>query len=664
MAGQDSSSLIISPLKNTDKPPEVLMGQGKLTGQFTTNFAGPISPLITILEAYRIEAWQARISGRNPRDFKWRENLDLYWNRFDFSKKARWQSTAILPEVPQFVDRFAAAMTEALTAAQNGNGEFYTIEDPADAEKDIAKALKAMMQVWLSETGQTPTGHPLPFIATFPDFMKLGAFMNAAAIVIWKERPDGTGFVSVEPLDPRALWVDHTGRGLYRIRRIEIDKSEMIRLARATNKKGKRIYNLQQIENLASYLRVEMQEEQRRLAGTGVEQTSWRKPITLDEYLCTIVDTDGQVLATNALVVVANERFIIRGPEPNPFWHKKDWIVTTPFVTVPLAPYGKSFMENMGSMARLFNDLTNLIMDAVYTSALKAFAINPSLLEDPTQADEGLFPNVTYRLQDGADPKAFMNEIELGTVPPDVFQVWQALKQELQTSASFNDITAGNMAPKGRTSASEIVTADTNSTALSRDIARTIEQRFLEPILDLVWKCGLQHMKKGDQKLRLAVGNDALYEAIWARRKELAGRPNMFRVRGISEMIMKQQKLKAMLQMLSVFAQNQQTAQAFWQKVDPGKFLDYCFALNEIDLDKLGLTPREQMMQQITQQGNAIAGPPGQPSPQLPGQRPTPQAGGPQTGGPSGRAPENNPASGQAPPQMMQSLNAELQGGQ
>lgn len=647
MAGQETSSLIIAPLRNTDKRPSVL-GAGQ----------PPVSPLITILEAYRIEAWAARISGRNPRDTKWRENLDLYWNRFDFSKKARWQSTAVLPEVPQFVDRFAAAMTEALSGA-SGAGDFYTVVDPGDGEGDIRKAIKAMLDVWLSEVGQTPSGHPLSFFGIFPELIKLGALMNMAAIVLWKERTDGSGYVSVEALDPRSLWVDHTGRGLYRIRRIEIDKSEMLRLARLTNKRGGKIYNLEQIENLASYLRVEMQEEQRRLTGSGVEQTSWRKPLTLDEYLCTIVDTDGQTVAENALVVVANERFIIRGPEKNPFWHTKDWIVTTPLVQVPLSVYGKTYMENMGSLARLFNDLTNLIMDAIYTSALKAFAINPSLLEDPTQADEGLFPNVTFRLQDGADPKMFWGELQLGTIPTDVFQVWTSLKQELQASGNYNDISAGNMAPKGRTSASEIVTSDQNSTALLRDIARTVESRFLEPVLDLVWKTGLQHMKRNDDKLRQAVGNDQLFEALYARRKELVKRPITFQCRGISTMISKQAKLKSLLQLLGVVQQNQQLMQTFLQKVDAGKLLDVMFSLQEIDLEKLGLTPREKMMQQITQQGEAVAGPPGQPMPTL-GTAGGQGAG--ETGAPTpGNAPQSQPGpAGGTPPQSSQDMLAKL----
>lgn len=651
MARDDTSTLMVSTLRTTDLTPSIIGGDrgpdGKLRG-------GPVSPLITILEAYRIEAWAARVSGRNPRDFKWRENLDLYWNRFDFSKKARWQSTAILPEVPQFVDRFAAAMTDALSGSDNG--EFFTMEDPADAEEDITNACKKLLKVWLSEVGQTPNGHPISFLGMFPEFMKLGALMNIASICIWKQKPDGTGYVSLEPLDPRALWLDHTNRGMYRIRRIEIDKHEMLRLARETNKSGKKIYNLEQIASLASYLRVEMQEEQRRLTGTGTEQTSWRKPLTLDEYLCTIVDTDGQVLATNALVVVANERFIIRGPEKNPFWHTHDWIVTTPLITVPLSPYGRSYMENMGSLARLFNDLTNLMMDAVYTSAMKAFAINPYMLEDPTQADEGLFPNVTYRMQDGSDPDMFMKEINLGQIPPDVFQIWTQLKAELRESANFNELSTGQFAPKGRTSAAETMTVQQNSDVVLRDIARNVETRWIEPNLDLIWKTGLQHMKRNDPRLIQAVGPE-MYAALYARRKELVKRPYTFKARGISTMLAKQAKFRNFMQMLAVLQQNQQLMQAFFAKYQPDRVLSWLLYLQEIDPTKFEPTQRELQMQALVQQSQALAGPMGQPSPQLggPGQS---QTAGPQTGA-AGSAPQSAPGGGGGtPPQTAQDTAA------
>ena len=65
---------------------------------------------------YKREAVTNRSTGMNPRDDKWRDNMDLYWNRVDFSTKAEWQSKNVMPEVPSYVDRFAAALKEAMNA--------------------------------------------------------------------------------------------------------------------------------------------------------------------------------------------------------------------------------------------------------------------------------------------------------------------------------------------------------------------------------------------------------------------------------------------------------------------------------------------------------------------------------------------------------------------
>src|SRR5882757_6235363 len=60
-----------------------------------TNFSGQpnVAPqvdnreIIAALRSYMTEAQDARRNGMNPRDAKWKQNLDLYWNRVDFSRK-------------------------------------------------------------------------------------------------------------------------------------------------------------------------------------------------------------------------------------------------------------------------------------------------------------------------------------------------------------------------------------------------------------------------------------------------------------------------------------------------------------------------------------------------------------------------------------------------
>lgn len=590
--------MTVSPSPTTlqvPEPPKTLGGASEADYKART--------LVT-LRSYHSDGVLGRQTGDNPRETVWRQNVDLYWNRFDFSKKADWQSKEVIPEVPQFVDRFAAAMSEALQAAEG----FYTLEVPGDAEQDLGRALKRLNDHWLSSCGRTEQGHPLPFTAVFKDLMKLGALMSVDAMVTPKKDQFGNTYVAVEAIDPRFVWLDPSRRGMFRIRRVEIDKNDLISMAKQERAKGQPLYDLDAIEACTAEILTEEQKEAEKLAGHAMPAGLPRKPIILDEYLCTVLDEEGKSLSTNTLLVVLNERHIVRGPEANPFWHKMDWIVSAPLISVPLSVYGKSYVENFAGLAMAYNDLTNLLLDAAQTSSIKAFAMVEDMLKDPTQANEGVYPNVTFKLEDGADANKFLQAVELGKVSPDAVAIWQQLKSELREAASFNEISLGGFAPKGRTSASEIVASQQNSSELIRDITRNIEQRVLEPLLNLVWMTGLQFMPASDPALEQIVGGKEMYEAIYTRRKEFITSPATFKARGLSAMVAKQQQLRNLVQILSVIAQNETLAQVFLQETDPKKLINVLFTLSDIDIDKLRMSLRDKSIAALEAQSAQMAG--------------------------------------------------------
>jgi hypothetical protein len=297
-----------------------------------------------------------------------------------------------MPEVSSHVDRFAAAMKDALVANPSG---FYTVVDPTDKENDISNAIKRATDAWLSVCGTNMLGTPIGFPAVFEEQIKLGSLMTCSSVVNWKDDVK-FGRVAVETVDPRLVWLDATGRNLYRVRRTLVDKHTLIKDAKMRDAKGRAIYNEEAIELLGSSIEWEDLNRREQLTGDSQHASSTREPITLDEYMATVVTSDGRVLADNQLMVVANNQFLIRGPEKNPFWHGRDWLSYTPLVTAPLSVYGRSYMEDFGSIADTFNQLTNLILDAVHTSTLRAFVMVPAMLQDPAQAAEAVTPNKTY----------------------------------------------------------------------------------------------------------------------------------------------------------------------------------------------------------------------------------------------------------------------------
>lgn len=577
--------------------------------------------IIATLQDYFREADENRKSGLNPRDEKWRQNLDLYWNRYDFSNKLAWQAKETMPEVPGFVDRFAAALKEALIQSPEG---FYTVSDPSDADNDLAGAIKRVLDVWLSTTGRNQTGQLLPYSAAFEEQMKLGALMMSASVTTWKNDING-GRVAVESVDPRMIWLDHTNRNLYRIRRIELDRHELSGMKVMRDGKGEYIFDDTELTKLESSLYEKQQADMER-TGNAQIVVSGRRPIQLDEYIATVVGNDGRVIADRSLMVLANNSYLIRGPEKNPFWHGKDWLTVTPLITAPLSVYGRSYMEDFGSVAKTFNDLTNMIIDAVHTSSLNMFAMVPDMLLNPNQIVEGAAPNKLWMIQEGYKAQDFAADLALGKLTPEAVKVWQTIKSELTEAAKMNEVGLGQFAPNSRTSATEINETQQSSSALVRSVAQTVETRLLDPQLDLIWKTGMQHAKADDPMLRAAAG-DEIWNMMIANRKQFVSRPVTFQARGISSVIARAQQMKTLMGVLQVVAQNDMLMQAFMQKVDLEKLINLIFKLSGVDLTKLTLTDREKMIKSLAQpMQQAGQVPPGTPQPSPQGQQAVGQA--------------------------------------
>lgn len=569
--------------------------------------------IVNALSSFWHEADNARKSGLNPRDEKWRENLDLYWNRYDFSKKASWQSQMVMPEVPNFVDRFASALKEAMVTLPEG---FYTVVDPTDTEGDLTHKIKSMLDVWLSTSGTDASGRPLAFPAVFEEQMKLGALIACCGVVQWrKDVPMGR--VTLDAVDPRFIWLDHTGRALYRIRRIEKDRVDLKEMIQMRDKEGKGIFDIEEMGALVGHLEQGDQSFKEQISGHGQWSTSQRSPITFDEYYAHVLGPDGKPMHSGkSLCTVAQGRFLVRGPEVNPYWHGQDWLLYSPLVPTPLSVYGRSYMEDFGAIARAYTELTNLLLDAVYTTSIKAFVMVPGLLLNPTQAAEGIHPNKQFYLDEGVKPEDFAAALDLGNLPAEAMTMWEGLKNELREASNMNEIGLGQFAPKGRTSATEINETKQSSSQVIRSIAMTAETRFLDPALDLMWKTGLQFMDRNNDALIRAAGPE-LFMALWARREELITRPVTFQARGISTMLQKSQKLQAILGLLQVIASNPLLLQEFLKVADLRRLVTLLFDLSDIDLSKLQRSAREQLMAQIAQplqQAGATEG--GAPAPQ------------------------------------------------
>lgn len=551
--------------------------------------------IATILGSYKTEAKFARESGPSPRDDTWRKNWDRYWGRYDNSGKADWQSTYVMPETPQFVDRWAAAMREALMQG----GRWFSAVDETGQSNELAPHIERFMELILGRCARTLDGHTTDFASVFEDQMKLGALMACCVSVGFEETRDGPWPV-VHSVDPREYYADAQGRNLYRLRTYTVDKHRLLEMATEADDSGSPLYDTEAIIDLTASLDEDQRAERERStgSGSGQEQAAGRVPVQIDEWLCTLISPTGEVIAKNSLVVVANERHVIRGPEENPFWHARDWMVFTPMVSIPFSIYGRTYAEDWADPADAFVELTNLILDGIFTTTMKAYAAQSDMLKDPSQLDNGVYPNILFDLEEGMSARDFMREIDLGTLPSESITVWQALKQEMREGAKLSEIALGQVPPKGDITATEVNQVQQSGSAMIRSMARTIESRFLEPILTLLFQTALQHMDFTEERFARELGVETA-QMLQARKEDFRDRKIKFRVRALSSLVDRQTKLQSLLAMLQTFAQSDILMQAFLAKHDVTKLADKLMQLFGVDTLDFKLTQQELLMKQV-----------------------------------------------------------------
>lgn len=575
--------------------------------------------VVRILQGYVAESELARQTGLNPREQAWEKNWNLYWNRFDWSAKAAWQAQYPLPEAAIYVDRFAAAMQQVMIQAGDG---WFTVDDPLDDPGHVSDLVKRIMALFLGRCSRNRVGHEVGFPAVFHDLAKSGALMAMCASVTWQ---DG---LRIEPVDPREVFLDETGRGLYRRRRFEVDRHRLDEMKGLLHPDGTSVYDVEAIDRLSAWCDSQIAHDREVSSGTSQQGSSTRQPILLDEFLCTLIDNDGRVIGKNQLCVMANGIELIRGPEENPFWHKRDWIVFAPLISVPFAPYGKSYLENFAPLVEAFVELTNLIFDAAFTQSMNARVANPHLLQDPTTLDEGVHPAKTFIARDeDVDPRHVIATMDLGEIEPRVIDVWAGMKQELKEGASQSEVTLGQLPSKASTTATAVSESSQNASAVVSSIAVATEQNLIEPLLELAWMTTLQHVDpETDPSVARELGPE-MAAMLAARRAEFRDRKFRFRCRGISGTIERSRRVRQLLAALQVIGQNDVLLQAFLSRYDPNRVIEEILRGMQVDPTTIerkgpappimaspaggGMPPGARPAVSLAPDGGAHEGPPG-----------------------------------------------------
>jgi len=612
----------------------------------------------------RDESWDAK----QTRIRKNSRNMDAYLGRQDWSYKQDGQSTEFIPKTSVSVETMGNFIKRGLIKF----GAYYSVETDYELSKMVnGGQLRAILDNFLNDLWEG-NNKSTTFPMVVSDALKM-ALLNSVIILkvhggmadkrtfgfvagkgdeedTLEMQEDQTWKLRIDLVKPEDYFPDPTGAGLYEIHSVERDLHEVLEAA----EEG--IYDKEIVNQLVGTDYTRPEDEERPERDKNQDEFTFpgfRKRVVLDEFWGTLLRSDGTVAHRNCVCTIANKRYLIRKPEPNPFWHQESPFVAEAIVRIPWSVWGKALFDDAVALNLAQNELFNLILDGGMAAVWGTKQIRLEDLEDPGQVAGGLKQGMTLAVKQTLPHNAKVVEVcATGDVPTDAMQIYEALDREYNGAVYTNELKLGSL-PSKQVRATEVIESS-NSQAITLDgLTADIERKVIDKTLYLAWMNVLQNADGFSDKMLTSVTNKAVANMIMRASPEerfaLFGGRTQFRTFGLSATMAKALDFQKFMSMLQAVQLSPMLFQAFMTKFSPDRALTTIMTKLNINPDDLMMTPEEmdtaaQRMQQTVQLGQMMNGGNG------PGPSPGQGNGGASAPGATGAPPGAPPGGGSSLP--------------
>jgi hypothetical protein len=600
--------------------------------------------VIDCVDQFFTEAERAQRIRRRQSQANW----DTYMGLQDWSGKVRGQSREFIPKVPIAVDQLCFFVKKALT----GFGDWFQVSlsrnvDPATAPL-TGEQIRDLLQLYLNNIpdGENKT---TTFDVRASDALKVGLLQSLMIFKVYgsskAERRYGVEegkpyetpitqmpgttpirltvkqrdrwYLNVDLIRPEDYYPDPSGNGLYEIHKSEHDLHHVVELA----EQG--IYDMDVVDQLHNNYEREYREK-RRDSARGQERSTppgFRKKVVIKEFWGTLLNSDGRVAQRNVVCAIANDRFLIRRPEPNPFWHGESPFVACPIIRVPFSVWHKAVFDHAASLNIAINEIFNLMIDGGIASVWGTKQIRTDMLVNPEQVTDGVPQGITLDVKNELPfGQRVMENLTEGQVPQDAMAMFEAMTREFESAALTNELRMGQM-PAKRVAATEVNAMGEGQSVTLEGITGVIEQDCFDKVLRKAWLCILQDADNLlSEDVVNAIGATA---AVTLRRMSPARRfaqyatTSSIEVGGISAIIAKLQDFQKQGALMQIVMSNPLLMQAYQRKYSSEKQLEFMMKSLNINPEDVEKTPEEiaqndAEMARTQQASNIINGPGGQ----------------------------------------------------
>lgn len=592
---------------------------------------GGDTSVVSAIRQFREEAEQAR----KTRIRKNRANIASYMGLQDWKGKVEGQSTEFIPKLAMAAEQFAAFIRRAIT--QVGD-DWYTFDLPAKTQqimkneqardllncflRDIPKGLKTTnIATILGDGAKVGILESLIILKihgrTFDEHVFVAepgeAFFNSDTGEVEQEddklvtQPWSRWRLQIDLIRTEDYYPDPTGRGLYEIHRVERDLHEVVTEANRENG----MYDRAMVAKIEEDFKRE-EEDTRRASLVGHDPSTpprFRRRVVLDEFWGCMLDEDGKIMHNNVVATVANDKHLIRKPEPNPMWHQESPFVAEPLIRVPFSVWHKAIADHATPLGAAINELTNLMIDGAIAAVWGIKQLRIDGLEDPRQVSGGIPQGETLMVNSTLPPGVkVLERVDSGVVPPDAMAILGELNREFLASAFTNEIRTGSLPPR-EVKATEVIEASQSQAAVLDAISTDLENNLIGPMLRKAFLTILQNAGDLDSdQIISAVGLKlafTLSQMTPADRYASFAKPCQIKVSGLSQTLARVRDFqKTMALMQSVMA-NPLLFRAFMQRFSADRTLTTL--MKQLNINPQSIEKTDEEKQQAQQEAQEVA---------------------------------------------------------
>lgn len=565
-------------------------------------------PTVRAVLAFREQARQAKSERMRTN----KRNRDIFLNRQDWSHKTAGQSTEFLPKTAVAVEQMSAFIKRGLVK----HGDWFQIQldrklaDQIDGDS-VRNILKLFLEnLWTSNQNVTS----LPLVMS--DAVKQGLLEALMILKVhggykkkrkfemiakengrsMKETVEDEWQLRIDLISPEDYYPDPTGNGLYEIHWVERDLHEIVEMSEGEDP----IYDPEVVKLLLGHDETKPEEDNRSEQDKNQEispNPPFRKRVQLTEFWGTLLNPDGTVAHRNIVCTVANDRFLIRKPEPNPFWHQESPFVVSPLVRVPHSVWHRAMYDVAVDLNLAINELFNLIIDGGMASVWGVRQVRIEDLEDPSEVADGLPQGATLKVKHTLPHgQKVAEQVITGNVPQDAMAVFEFTNREFHGSVMTNEMKVGSLPPK-QVRATEVMEASQSQAMTLEGIVVDLED-FMSRMLRLSWYVVLQNMDDIPVE-QLASATDQQYAQFIAsaspqeRFTTFYGR-GKFRVTGLSATMAKAADFQKKVALQQIIVTNPILQRAFLKEYSGDKALRALMRDLNMDIEQMRKDPKER----------------------------------------------------------------------